>query len=156
MKKTLCDDGIYPAGMEAPTYNFEKMNFVSRYFMLNFADALVFICLISMIIPFVSILKIILPLNNFLTKADTMLRGRFIVVLVNIVYFKMATVTVLNFFEFNPESRTSAFSSFSSIIMMIFVVLVPCYYLWQILIFYRELKGIEKIRKKEAYGIEED
>lgn len=54
--KVMCDDGVYPEGMLAPTYNFEKMGFRSRYFLLNWRDTIVFITFLSMIIPFISIL----------------------------------------------------------------------------------------------------
>ena len=77
LNRVLCDDGVYPDAMISPTYNFEKMGYKSRQFMLNMADTFVMIVIISFMIPFISILKSLLPVNKFLTQADTFMRGRF-------------------------------------------------------------------------------
>lgn len=124
----MCDTGIYPEGSLAPTYNFEKMGYKTKYFIMNFADTLVFLTFISMVIPFVSIIRMLLPGNAFLARADLLMRGRFAILLVHIIYFKLAILTVLNIVDFNSGSSTSIFNSLASVAMMMVVVVVPVFY----------------------------
>ena len=120
------------------------------------ADTFVMIFVISIIIPFFSILKLLLPKNSFLTRADDFIRGRFLILLVHLTYFKLVFVTTLNFNSMNPSTEQSGYSSFASVLAMIFVIAVPAFYVVQILVFNRELKNLKKKVEEDANDSIED
>jgi hypothetical protein len=98
----MCNDGVYPADMYSPAYTFERMGYKSKYFMLNMADLFTIVCAISFIIPIVSVIKILLPTNGFSTRADNFIRGRLLILIVNLTLLKTVFLASLNFFGFSP------------------------------------------------------
>lgn len=90
--------------MNPPTYNFNKMGFDTRYFMNNMADTFTFITLLALIIPVISVIKVLIPKNLYLTNADNFIKGRFLIALVNITYMKVCFLVFLNYFSFNNEN----------------------------------------------------
>lgn len=90
--------------MKPPTYNFNKMGFETRYFLYNMVDTFTFVGLISLIIPLVSIVKVLLPKDLYLTNADNFIKGRFLVLIVNLTYLKVCMLAFLNYFNFNPTT----------------------------------------------------
>lgn len=83
--------------MEAPTYNFRKMQFPTKHLINNITDTLVFLVVVSMIIPIIAVIRLLLPTNNFMTRIDYLIRGRFLILIINIIYFKVTMLTLLNF-----------------------------------------------------------
>lgn len=84
-----------------------------------------------------------------------LLRGRFAILIVNILFFKMAILVVLNFVDFNPATQTSAFNSFASIMALLFVIAVPTFYFFQTLVFFGELRSLKRVMKKDRAAAEE-
>jgi hypothetical protein len=98
--------------------------------MLNMAGLFTMIGMISLIIPFVSVLKLLLPTNNFTAKADSFIRGRFLILLVNLTLLKIVFLASLNFLDFSPSTEDSGFNSFASIGGIIYCLVVPLYYIF--------------------------
>jgi hypothetical protein len=126
----MCDNSTYPAEMLSPAYTFEKMGYKSKYFMLNMADMFTMVCAISFIIPIVSVIKLLLPTNGFTSRADNFIRGRFLILIVNLTLLKAVFLASLNFVDFSPSTMTSSFNSFSSIVGMIYCLMVPLFYIF--------------------------
>jgi hypothetical protein len=135
--------------MLSPTYTFERMGYKSKSFMLNMADLFTMVCAISFIIPIVSVIKLMLPTNNFTSKADNFIRGRFLILLVNLTLLKTVFLASLNFVDFSLSNSSSGFNSFASIVGMIYCLIVPLYYIFQLFAYHREVKAFNKLKESE-------
>ena len=80
------------------------MGFKTRYFISNISDTLVIIVIASMLIPIVTIIKLLLPANNFMIRLDKLIRGRFLLLLINIIYFKVTILVFLGISGFKLET----------------------------------------------------
>jgi hypothetical protein len=95
-----------------------------------------------LIVPIVSILKLLLPKSLMFTNADIFIRGRFLIAMINITYLKVCFTCFTNFFKFDASTTSSGFNSYASLAGLGYIVLVPIFYLTHIIIYYRELKSI--------------
>jgi hypothetical protein len=126
----MSDKGTYPMDMYSPAYTFEKMGYKSKYFILNLADMFTMVCAISLIIPIVSVIKLLFPTSSFITRADKFIRGRFLILLVNLTLLKTVFLASLNLVDFSPSTKTSDFNSFSSVAGMVYCLMVPLFYIF--------------------------
>ena len=122
--------------MLAPRYSFTKMGFETLYFMMNMSDTLTIIFFVSMIIPVVSILKLLLPTNSFMIRMDNFIKGRFLVMIVNVTYLKVSFLALLNFKNLNIKTPLDKFNSFSATFAICYILMVPTYWIFQIAIYY--------------------
>lgn len=97
IQRTMCDSDEYTPGMEAPTYNFEKMGFMSRHFMMNMSSTLMMVAILALLIPFMTFLRICLPGRKFIKRTDEFFRGRFALILAHLIFFKVSLLATLNF-----------------------------------------------------------
>ena len=125
--------------MKAPTYHFEKMGYEYRYFLNNIADILTIAGLLSMTIPIVAIIKTFLPTNNFTTKVDNFIKGRFLIAIINFTYLKVCFLVFYNFQSFSNSSINAGVNSFASLAGMVYIVCVPIYYIFQMAMFKKDL-----------------
>ena len=125
----MCKQNVTDS-MDPPTFAFEKMGFENRYFMINMSDTLSIVAIVSMIIPVISILKLLLPSNNFTTKADNFIKGRFLITIVNITYLKVAFTAFLNFSSFDVSTPNNTFNSLASAFGICYCILVPGFYIF--------------------------
>ena len=105
------------------------MGYPNTYFLYNVADTLTLVMAVMMIVPFVSILREILPNVNFMINADNFVRGRFLIGIINLTYLRIAFLTILNYSTFGSNSNSSGFNSFAAVCGLVYIIVVPLYYL---------------------------
>lgn len=96
------------------------------------------------VIPCITVIKLLLPNAVVVDNMDRFIKGRYLIAIVNITYLKVAFLTMLNFTFFETDTTTKAFNSYTSIAMLIYIVMVPIYYIAQTIYFHRELKSLQR------------
>ena len=143
MRNAICNDGN-ATHMKPPTYNFYQNGFEYNNLVYNLADTLTVVMLALAVIPCISVIKLLLPNAVVIDNMDRFVKGRYLIAIINITYVKVAFLTLLNFTFFETETTTKAFNSYASIVMLLYISIVPLYYLAQTVYFYRELKSLKK------------
>lgn len=92
------------------------------------ADTLVIVFILSFLIPAVALIKLILPSNKFIKKSDNFTKGRFTIIIIHLIFFKIAFFSSFNFAYISTLSQQSAYSSFAAVLGIAFVVIVPAFY----------------------------
>lgn len=111
----------------------------------NLADLIAIVIMAFGIVPVISIIRLFLPKAPIIENCDNFIRGRFLIILVNVTYLKVAFACMMNFQFFDTDiGQSSAFNSFGSIVLLAYVIMVPVYYVAQAVIFSREIKSIKK------------
>lgn len=93
------------------------------------ADMLTIAMLALAVIPVVSVIKLLLPNATVVDNMDRFIKGRYLIAIINVTYLKIAFVTLLNFTFFETDTTTKAFNSYTSIVMMLYITVVPLYYI---------------------------
>jgi hypothetical protein len=86
--------------MKSPTYNFEKHGYTTRLFLYNAADMISAVAMAFLLVPILSIIKLLLPSSVIFKNADNFLRGRLPIILINFSYLKITMLANLNFSKF--------------------------------------------------------
>jgi len=142
-----------PNYLEAPTYNFEKMGYVNKYFTYNFADVFSIVAMICMLIPLVAILTLLFPSVGIFSNGDRFFKGRFLIGILNLVYLKMALCANLNFAGFSTDAYGAGFASFTSIFVICLTFAIPMYYTGHAIIYAKELRSLRnKLHYSEAFS----
>jgi hypothetical protein len=128
----------------SPTYNFERYGYQYNYFIYNVADTITMLCLASLVVPVISVVKLMLPNSKIFTNSDHFIKSRTLIQIINFTYMKVAFTAMLNFSHTNPHYMSSAFNSFSSIVAVGYLILVPIFYFVHSILFFRELKQLKK------------
>eukprot|EP00347_Sterkiella_histriomuscorum_P005840 403355069 len=143
LRNAICNDGN-ATEMRPPTYNFYQNGIEYNNLAYNLADTLTIVMLALAVIPCISVIKLLLPNAVVIDNMDKFIKGRYLIAIINITYLKVATLTLINFTFFDTDTTTKAFNSYASIVMLLFISIVPFYYLAQTVFFYRELHSLKK------------
>ena len=137
--------------MKPPTYNFYQNGYYYNNLVYNIADTLTLAMMALAVIPIVSVIKLLLPNAIILDNMDRFIRGRYLIAIVNVTYLKVAVLTMLNYNMFETDTTTKAFNSYASIVFLLYISLVPLYYLAETIFFHRELKALKKVLDYEEH-----
>ena len=83
--------------MRPPTYNMYKSGYEIINVMHNLSDLLTIGGILLLCIPFVSVVRSLLPSVTTIDNMDRFIRGRFLIAMVNLTYLKIAFLSMLNF-----------------------------------------------------------
>lgn len=143
MRHAICNDGNVTE-MRPPTSNFVMNGIEYNNLGYNLADMLTLTMFALAVIPAISVIKLLLPNAVVIDNMDRFIKGRYLIAIVNVTYLKIAFLTMVNFTFFDTTTATKAFNSYASIAMLIYITIVPLYYIAQTVYFYKELKSLKK------------
>lgn len=119
-----CTDEMRPV-----SYNMYKSGYTQYNSLYNLADLIAMVFIGFGLVPLVSVIRSLLPKAPIVDNCDRFVRGRFLIIIINVTYLRVAFAAILNFTSFNPDlNRSSSFNSFASIALISYVALVPLYY----------------------------
>lgn len=127
-KQELTINTLMDQTLLAPNYNFHKMGSPTRLFLANIAGVISFIIVAAFIVPLISILKLLLPTNTYISQADDFIRGRFLITLANLTLLKLPFLTYLNLAVANTTSMFLLSNTLAAYIALSYQLFLLSYY----------------------------
>lgn len=128
------------ATMRPPIFNMYQAGYLSNNIAWNLADLITVIMFGLALIPCVTVIKLLLPNARIINNLDAIVKGRYLIAVVNLTYLRAAFHTFLNYSAFQTDTATRAFNSYFSIVMLCYIAGVPAYYFVQMIIYWKEVK----------------
>ena len=104
------------------TYNFRKMGFLTNSFFLNFAEVILFIIYIALLVPIFSSLSMFFPRVKLFKNFDRNLQDGFIISLCNLTFVRLFLACLMNFGQFSVVSKPDRIGSLGSYFYLVFVL----------------------------------
>ena len=128
LRHAICNPGD-DISMRPPLYNMYQNGFEYNNVAYNLADMLTLVMLALVVIPIISVIKLLLPNSVIIDNMDSFIKGRYLIAIVNITYLKVTFLTLLNIYHFDTNTTTLAFNSYASIVLLLYIIVVPLYYI---------------------------